>query len=138
MAELLGDAPEGRVPPQSIIKLQRLNIYHGQRIARAKVRLQEQLTSVGICRQVQVAELLGDAPQGWVPPQSVIKLQRLNMHRGQRIARAKVRAQEQRELEAEFAEDNVTNAAASLQMQPSSRWRPSVVTCLVCCVSIVE
>ena len=34
-------------------------------------------------RSVEIAELLGDAPKGWVPPQTVLKLQKLGKHRGQ-------------------------------------------------------
>ena len=73
-----------------------------------------------VCRQVQVGELLGDAPQGWVPPQGVAKLQRLGMHRSQRLARAKLREQERLELEAEFEGDDLPSVAG-LQLQPSSR-----------------
>ena len=39
--------------------------------------------SRGSCRNVEIGELLGDAPAGWVPPQTVLKLQKLGKHRGQ-------------------------------------------------------
>lgn len=71
------------------------------------------------CRQVEVGELLGDAPEGWVPPQTVLRLQRMNLHKGQRLARAKLREQETRELEGEF--DEGSPSGASFEGIPSSR-----------------
>ena len=67
------------------------------------------------------AELLGDAPEGWVAPQTVCKLQRIGLHRGQRIARAKLRDQEERELEAEFDDGPNSPTGGSMSMPMSSR-----------------